>query len=148
MSTLYSDNYSRFAVYGKKGYPGFQGFEQVGILETYEAVAAANPSTIFMFVPPAGAKFRNGRLFYDALGGSVTLSVGVGAAADGTVASAAKFLAATSVASAGSTLFLGAATDISLIGYEFDGQTAVTVTVGGAAATGTIKVAMDFLLAF
>ena len=150
MTTAYTDNYSRFAVYGKKGYPGFQGNEKISILETYEALALASGSTIYMFIPPAGAKYVGGKLAWDDLGTGVSLAVGTGVTGAGVAADTTKFLGATDAASAADEAVLDAgAAEITVLGYEFDGVTPVIITTSaGGAGTGTIKLLMDFMLAF
>ena len=151
MSTVYSDNYSRFAVYGKKGYPGFQGTENIGILETYECAALASGSTIYMFIPPAGAKYIGGKMAWDDMGSAaVTFAVGTGVTGAGVAANTTKFLGATDVQSAADETILDAgAAEIDVLGYEFDGETPVIITTaGGNAATGTVKLLMELLWAF
>ena len=151
MSTVYSDNYSRFAVYGKKGYPGFQGNEKIGILEEYTCAALASGSTIYMFIPPAGAKYVRGKMAWADMGSAaVTFSVGTGITGAAVAADTTKFLGATEVQSAADMAELDAgAAEITVLGYEFDGVTPVIITTaGGNAATGKVKIAMEFLLAF
>lgn len=118
---------------------------------TYEASSLASGDVIEMFNLPNGARILDGYLLNDALGATTTLSVGYGAhtASDGTAvpASAAAFLAATSTSSAGrndvaATLALSAMTEVDA---DKDGMP-VTVTMGGASGTGTIVLAMRYVV--
>jgi hypothetical protein len=104
-----------------------------------------------MFILPDGARIISGSLAHDALGSSTTLAVGHGAyvnAAGTTVAlDADEFKAAASSASAGkadvaATLALGSGIEIDA---NQDGYP-VTVTLAGAAATGTIELTMLYAL--
>ena len=151
MSTVYTDDYSRFAVYGKKGAPGFQGYPVVSIQRTYECAALASGSTIYMFVPPKGAQYLGGKMAWDDMGAAAaTFSVGTGITAAAVAADTTKFLPATDVQSAADEAVLDAgAAEISVLGYEFDGETAVIITTaGGNAATGTVTLMMEFALSF
>ena len=111
----------------------------------YEASSLASGDVIEMFILPDGARLLQGSLAHDALGGSTTLSVGyaahTNAAGSAVSASAAAYKAA--AASTGAqkvdilaTLALGSGTELDT---NEDGV-AVTVTMGGAAGTGTIEV--------
>ena len=111
---------------------------------TYTAASLASGQVIEMLVLPDHARIITGFLTNAALGSSTTLSVGFGAHnnAAGTVvaASAAAYLAATSTSSAAKTAIL--ATLALGSGFEIDANAngqPVTVTVGGAAATGAIE---------
>ena len=113
----------------------------------YEASSLASGDVIEMFNLPNGARIVSGRLAHDALGSSTTLSVGYAAHndADGTSVSAAAvaYKAAASSASAGAanaanTIALG---ENSLVNADKDGLP-VSVTMGGAAGTGTIQLTM------
>lgn len=149
MATYYTDNSTRLEA-KKKGSPGFAGNKKIGITETYEAATLAVGSTLAMFKPPRGAKWDGtGFLAWDDLSDTAayTLSVGVGVTKAGAAAVVDAFLAATSVVSAADMAALDAgAAAITYIGYEFDGETYVTITTAGAAAdaTGTIKLSMGF----
>lgn len=117
----------------------------------YEASALAADDVIEMFRLPDGARILTGSLAHDALGASTQLSVGHGAYnnADGTVVAldADEFKAAASSASAAkadiaATLALGS-------GIEIDADDAgypVTVTLTGAAATGTIELTVLYVV--
>ncbi len=116
---------------------------------TYEAAALASGDVVEMFVLPDSARLISGFLANDALGASTTLSVGYGAHnnAAGTVValSAAAYLAATSTSSAAktavvATLALGSGSEIDA---NANGQP-VTVTLGGASATGTIELTIMY----
>lgn len=111
---------------------------------TYEASSLASGDVIEMFVLPDGARLLQGSLAHDALGASTTLSVGYAAHTDasGTAvsASAAAYKAAAASTSAQkvdvlATLALGSGTEVDA---NADGMP-VTVTMGGAAGTGTIE---------
>ena len=117
----------------------------------YEASSLASGDVIEMFNLPNGARIVSGRLAHDALGSSTTLSVGYAAHndADGTSvsASAAAYKAAASSASAGAanaanTIALG---ENSLVNADKDGLP-VSVTMGGAAGTGTIQLTMMYVV--
>jgi uncharacterized membrane protein len=116
---------------------------------TYEAASLASGDVVEMFVLPDNARLISGFLANDALGASTTLSVGDGAHnnAAGTVValSAAAYLAATSTSSAAktavvATLALGSGSEIDA---NANGQP-VTVTLGGASATGTIELTIMY----
>ena len=117
----------------------------------YEASSLASGDVIEMFNLPNGARIVSGRLAHDALGSSTTLSVGYAAHndADGTSvsAAAAAYKAAASSASAGAanaanTIALG---EHSLVNADKDGLP-VSVTMGGAAGTGTIQLTMMYVV--
>jgi hypothetical protein len=117
----------------------------------YEASSLASGDVIEMFNLPNGARIVSGRLAHDALGSSTTLSVGYAAHndADGTAvsAAAAAYKAAASSASAGAanaanTIALG---ENSLVNADKDGLP-VSVTMGGAAGTGTIQLTMMYVV--
>ena len=118
---------------------------------TYEASSLASGDVIEMFTLPDGARLLTGTLAHDALAASTTLSVGHAAYknADGTdvAAAAAAYKAAASSASAGksdilATLALGSGTELDA---NEDGVT-VTVTMGGAAGTGTIELTIMYVV--
>ena len=133
MATVYSVGYTKYNA-GKKVDPG--KWKPDVCVDEYEAAALAPGSTLYMFIPPKGAKFKGGFLVSDALGAGVTLAVGIPGTVD-------KFLAATSHAAAAQSS-LEAAANIDNYGYEFDGETPVIITTAGGAATGTIKLVMEF----
>ena len=117
----------------------------------YEASSLSAGDVIEMFILPDGARIITGSLAHDALGSSTTLAVGHGAytnAAGTAVAlDADEFKAAASSASAGkadvaATLALGSGIEIDA---NQDGYP-VTVTLAGAAATGTIELTMLYAL--
>ena len=139
MSTVYTDDYVLLNA-GGRGYPGFQGQDNISIFQKYEAAALASGSTIYMFIPPAGAIFNGGgKLFYDDLGApTITLAAGI-------VGTTTKFLGATDAATAAGETALAGGVDA--LGYVFDGATPVIITTAGSgAATGTIGLRMDFQL--
>jgi len=117
----------------------------------YEASSLASGDVIEMFVLPDGARIISGSLAHDALGSSTTLAVGHAAyvnAAGTTVAlDADEFKAAAASTSAqkvdvAATLALGSGIEIDA---NQDGYT-VTVTMGGAAGTGSIELTMLYAL--
>ena len=117
----------------------------------YEAASLASGDVIQMFNLPNGSRIISGRLAHDALGSSTTLSVGYAAHndADGTAVSlsAAAYKAAAASTSAtavnaANTIALG---ENSIVDANKDGL-AVSVTMGGAAGTGTIQLTMMYVL--
>jgi hypothetical protein len=149
MATYYSDNATRLNE-GRRGFPGFAGSMKVSILETYEAAALASGSTVNMFKPPKGYRYAGtGQLAWDDMAAATaTIAVGLGVTGAGGAAVPAAFLAATDVQAAADKADLDAgAAAVDYLGYEFDGETWVTLTsAGGNAQTGTLKLLMDFLL--
>ena len=119
---------------------------------TYEASSLASGDVIEMFALPDGARIISGFLAHDAMGSSTTLSVGFAAHKDAAgsdvSASAAAYKAA--AASTSAQIVDVAATLALLNGEEVDanedGKT-VTVTMGGAAGTGTIALTMMYVTA-
>jgi hypothetical protein len=118
---------------------------------TYEASALASGDVIEMFVLPDGARLLTGSLAHDALGASTTLSVGyaahVNAAGTAVSASAAAYKAAAASTSAAkndilATLALGSGSETDT---NEDGV-AITVTMGGAAGTGTIELTIMYVV--
>jgi len=117
----------------------------------YEASSLASGDVIEMFILPNGARILSGSLAHDALGSSTTLSVGHAAYtdSDGTAVAldADEFKAAAASTSAqkvdvAATLALGSGIEIDA---NEDGYP-VTVTVVGAAGTGTIELTMLYAL--
>ena len=117
----------------------------------YEAASLAINDVIQMFNLPNGARIVSGRLAHDALGSSTTLSVGYAAHnnAAGTAVSlsAAAYKAAAASTSAtavnaANTIALG---ENSLVDADKDGLP-VSVTMGGAAGTGTIQLTMMYVI--
>ena len=118
---------------------------------TYEASALASGDVIEMFVLPDGARLLTGTLAHDALGASTTLSVGyaahTNAAGTAVSASAAAYKAAAASTSAAkndilATLALGSGSETDT---NEDGV-AITVTMGGAAGTGTIELTIMYVV--
>ena len=117
----------------------------------YEAASLASGDVIQMFNLPNGARIISGRLAHDALGSSTTLSVGYAAhnnaAGTAVSASAAAYKAAAASTSAtavnaANTIALG---ENSLVDADKDGLP-VSVTMGGAAGTGTIQLTMMYVV--
>ena len=118
---------------------------------TYEASSLASGDVIEMFILPDGARLLEGSLAHDALGGSTTLSVGyaahTNAAGSAVSAAAAAYKAAAASTSAQkvdiiATLALGSGTELDA---NEDGVP-ITVTMGGAAGTGTIEVTIKYVV--
>ena len=118
---------------------------------TYEASALASGDVIEMFILPDGARLLEGSLAHDALGASTTLSVGYGAhsnaAGTPVSASAAAYKAAAASTSAQkvdilATLALGSGTETDVN----ENGLPVTVTMGGAAGTGTIELTIQYAI--
>jgi hypothetical protein len=115
----------------------------------YEASSLASGDVIQMFTLPDGARLLEGSLAHDALGSSTTLSVGyaahTNAAGTAVSAAAAGYKAAAASTSAQkvdilATLALGSGT---VTDTNEDGVI-ITVTMGGAAGTGTIEVTIKY----
>ena len=118
---------------------------------TYEASSLASGDVIEMFIMPDGARLLEGSLAHDALGSSTTLSVGyaahTNAAGTAVSAAAAAYKAAAASTSAQkvdilATLALGSGTELDA---NEDGVP-VTVTMGGAAGTGTVELTIKYVL--
>ena len=124
-------------------------YDQGAVLgwDTYTAAALASGSTINCWTPPKGFKFSGGKLYFASLGTSVTLAVGIGASTNDSTITAVtnKFLTATAAATAGSAVLAPAVADAD---YAFDGFTPITITTGGASATGAIKLRVDGSLSY
>jgi len=117
----------------------------------YEASALASGDVIEMFNIPNNARLLEGSLAHDALGASTTLSVGYAAHTDSSgsavSASAAAYKAAAASTSAQkvdvlATIALGSGT---VVDADKDGLP-VSVTMGGAAGTGTIELTFKYVL--
>ena len=117
----------------------------------YEASSLASGDDIEMFALPNKSRILHGWLAHDALASSTTLSVGHGAYANSDGTSVAKdvdeFYAAAASTSAQkvnvvNTLALGAGIEVDA---DQDGYL-VTVTMGGAAGTGTIELTMIYVV--
>jgi hypothetical protein len=117
----------------------------------YEASTLASGDVIEMFNIPNGARLIEGSLAHDALGGSTTLSVGYAAHTDSSGSTVAEAPAAYKAAAASTgaqkveilaTLALGSGT---VVDADKDGVP-VSVTMGGAAGTGTIEVTIKWVL--
>ena len=118
---------------------------------TYEASSLASGDVIEMFALPNGARILQGQLAHDALGSSTTLSVGFAAHTNsaGTAVSASAAAYKAAAASTSAQIVDIAATLALLNGEEVDANEdgkVVTVTMGGAAGTGTIAVTMLYVV--
>ena len=98
--------------------------------DTYEASSLADPSTIQLFKMPADARVIDFKIWHDALASSTTLAFGDADDPD-------RFMAAASSASAGIMIPLIGKID-GFAGYTYSAETLLSITTGGAAATGTI----------
>lgn len=100
---------------------------------TYEANAAASGSVINLFKLPNNVVIQDIKLYFDALGTGVTLDVGDALDPD-------RYIDGAVAATAGTSNAL----TIDGQGYRTgtnEGDDLITLTIGGAAATGTIKAA-------
>ena len=98
--------------------------------DTYEASSLASGSDISVARLPKGAKVYDIIVHFDALG-SATISVGDSGAA-------ARYIAATSVSSAGQ-MSMSQEGAIAGVGYENTAETDILLTTGSASISGTIK---------
>ena len=98
--------------------------------DTYEASSLASGSDISVARLPKGAKVYDIVVHFDALG-SATISVGDSGAA-------ARYIAATSVSSAGQ-MSMSQEGAIAGVGYENTAETDILLTTGSASISGTIK---------
>ena len=105
--------------------------------DTYEASSLASGSDISVARLPKGAKVYDIVVHFDALG-SATISVGDSGAA-------ARYIAATSVSSAGQ-MSMSQEGAIAGVGYENTAETDVLLTTGGASITGTIKCVVMYVV--
>ena len=96
---------------------------------------------IYTARPPKGLKWSGRSLInHGALGANVTLSMGTGPTGAGVEADLTKFLTAVDCAAAGvKTCNVPAG-----IGYKFDGETDVIVTIGGADCAADIDIISEF----
>lgn len=101
--------------------------------DEYEASSLAAGSDIALGRLPKGAVIHCVHLYHDALGASVTLSVGDDS-------DNARFISAQSASAAG----VKDSDQIGGIGYELSATTDIKAYVGGAAATGTIKLVIHY----
>lgn len=117
----------------------------------YEASSLASGDVVEMFLLPSGARILSGSLAHDALGASTTLSVGHGAysdsdgtdvAADGDEFKASAASSTAQKVDVAATLALGSGTEVDA---NEDGYP-VTVTMGGAAGTGSIELTMFYVV--
>ena len=99
--------------------------------DSYEASSLVSCSDISVARLPKGAVVYDVIVHHDALGASVTLSVGDSG-------SATRYVGATAAATAGKVV-MSEDGSIDGFGYENTAETDVLITVGGATATGTIK---------
>ena len=105
--------------------------------DTYEASSLASGSDISVARLPKGAKVYDIVVHFDALG-SATISVGDSGAA-------ARYIAATSVSSAGQ-MSMSQEGAIAGVGYENTAETDVLLTTGGGSISGTIKCVVMYVV--
>jgi len=132
MATVYGVNKTKFDA-GTVLDPGCWNARVKASWDTYEASSLADGSKIEMCVVPKGARILGGWLVFDALGTSTTLAVGDGTTAD-------KYLAATDTSSAGSATFFP------VDGDKLSDDVTMTLTLAGAAATGSIKLVVLYVI--
>ena len=99
--------------------------------DSFEASSLASGSDISVARLPKGAKVYDVAIHNDALGSGVTLAVGDSADAD-------RYITATAAANAG-VISMHNDGAIGGVGFEQTAETDILITTGGAAATGTIK---------
>jgi len=104
--------------------------------DSYEASSLASGSDIKIARLPENATVFEVVIHHDALGTSVTLSVG-------DASSATRYIGATAAASAGK-IIMSEDGAIDGFGFENVSETDVLITTGGAVATGTIKIAIMY----
>ena len=96
---------------------------------------------IYAARPPKGWKWHgHSRIYHGALGTGVTLAAGTGITGAGAAANPVRFAPATDVAWAEIKL----CNDAPSIGYEFDGETDVIITIGGANCAVGIYIIAEF----
>lgn len=121
--------------------PGkFAGHVSV-MVDTYEAAALPSGDIIELGGDlPVGAQVLGGILYYDALGASTTLKVG-------DAESTGRYLAATATSTAGATVLNladGVEFEVTEVPTATTPHSQVLVELGGAAATGTIKLVLFY----
>jgi hypothetical protein len=101
-----------------------------------------NADVVVVSRPPKGWRWHGlSAINHGALGTGVTIALGTGVTGAGAAADPTKFLAATAAATAGEKKCNVAAG----LGYEFDGQTDVILTYGGADCDASILVAAELV---
>lgn len=100
--------------------------------------------TIDMFTIPAGVRPVELVLIYSAWGGALTLSIGAKDLATGSNSSAAFYLAATSVVSAGQTIAMSTLALNILVAPTVDRKVFLTLGGGTASATSIVKAWCQF----
>lgn len=136
MATVYGTYYTDFVNERVKGSDQIERGLRLGnvvhIYDYYECAAAASGTVIYLGPIPLGYRVLPGsKIMHDALGESVTITVGDGLDDD-------RYLAATSAAAAASVDIPGIAM-IDKVPYALASQQPLVITIGGAAATGTIR---------
>lgn len=104
--------------------------------DSFEASSTASADTITFARMPKGATIWQVRVVADALGASVTIKVGDADDDD-------RFITQTTMNTANLVTETNA---IAGVGYNYTAQTDLIATVGGAAATGTIKFMVFYTL--
>jgi hypothetical protein len=108
------------------------------VYDTIELTAAASGDTIEIATPPAGSKIVGVTMAFDDLGAGTTISMG-------DTNTAALYLAATDVATAA-----GVTSAIAIAGVNYEigttsGDEEIILTIGGSAATGTVKTIVEYV---
>ncbi len=136
MASYYGANYTKFLdpISTNITDPGELAGKVRVMTDSYEASAIAAGSTIYMGKTlPVGARILDIILAFDALGGSSTLAVG-------DASSSARYMAASSSASAGIRCMADETTVDGLL-YEITAATDdIIITTAGASITGTVKI--------
>jgi hypothetical protein len=139
--------------------------KRVTMIDTREVDATTGLATctLTFFKPPKGSRIIGGNLWAEAMVTGGTLSVGTGATTFGrtavsatvpfesvdytnttsVVANVAKFLAATTIGTTPAKTALLPIALIDVVGYEFDGDTTVTVTGATADMVDTKRVTLQ-----
>ena len=101
-----------------------------------------NPGdVIYAARPPKGWKWHGySRIYHGALGAGVTLAAGTSVTGTGEAADSVKFAPATDEAAAG----IKSCNEALSIGYEFDGETDIIITIGGADCAVDIYIIVEF----
>jgi hypothetical protein len=139
MANVYGVNYTKeLAGIYPKDFLGPEWKGKVKVLtESYTCAALASGQTIGVGKLKKDSVFLDAIVSNAALGTSTTLSLG-------DASDAVRFMAATSTSSAGTQRILSTAAANKGIGYKYTADTEIILTVGGAAATGIIQVAIFY----
>uniref|UniRef100_A0A6H1ZDN4 Uncharacterized protein n=1 Tax=viral metagenome TaxID=1070528 RepID=A0A6H1ZDN4_9ZZZZ len=136
MATVYGTYYTDFVNEQVKGSDqierGLRMGEVVHIYDYYECAAAASGTVIYLGPIPLGYRLLPASyIYHDDLEPSVTIKVGDGLDDD-------RYLEATSAAAA-AIVQIPSIANINKVPYALASQQPLTITIGGASATGTIR---------